>query len=155
MPEDVMEKPVSVEDVLQDVAKVKARITDAVDDGVRSAMRAMKQGRYAAEDALLAFEPGSLIQQAQIVSELDVKGLRSVHGMQVKRIDGGEATRCLHLNSRTERSAPGEVGARRNPVPIPEGRRQERCIVIAPSLGAGHRETPRNLLRRGAQHGAP
>ncbi len=52
MPEDVMEKPTTFEDVLHDVAKMKEKLTDVVDDSVRTAARAIKQGRYAAETAL-------------------------------------------------------------------------------------------------------
>jgi ElaB/YqjD/DUF883 family membrane-anchored ribosome-binding protein len=52
MPDAVMEMPATFEEVLHDVAKIKETLTEAVDSGVRSAVRAVKQGRYAAEDAL-------------------------------------------------------------------------------------------------------
>lgn len=52
MPTDVFEKPATVEDVLREVSKIKSTVTDAVDDGVRSAFKAIKQGRHAAEDAI-------------------------------------------------------------------------------------------------------
>jgi ElaB/YqjD/DUF883 family membrane-anchored ribosome-binding protein len=42
----------AVEDLLSDVSRFKAIVTDAVDDGVRSALKAMKQGRSAADDAI-------------------------------------------------------------------------------------------------------
>jgi ElaB/YqjD/DUF883 family membrane-anchored ribosome-binding protein len=47
-----MEMPGTVEDALREVAKVKSMVTDAVEEGVRAAVKAIKQGRYAAEDAL-------------------------------------------------------------------------------------------------------
>lgn len=52
MPVDVFEKPATVEDVLREVSRIKSVVTEAVDDGVRSAMKAIKQGRHAAEDAI-------------------------------------------------------------------------------------------------------
>ena len=49
---DMFEKAPSVEEVAREVTRIKSMITDAVDDGVRSAMKAVKQGRRAAEDAV-------------------------------------------------------------------------------------------------------
>jgi ElaB/YqjD/DUF883 family membrane-anchored ribosome-binding protein len=47
-----IEKPAVIGEVLNEVSKLKGMLTDAVDDGVRSAVRALKQGRHAAEDAI-------------------------------------------------------------------------------------------------------
>jgi len=49
---DKFEMPATVEDVLREVSKIKSTVTEAVDDGVRSAVRAIKQGRNAAEDVM-------------------------------------------------------------------------------------------------------
>ena len=49
---EFFEKAPTVEDVLREVSKFKAAVTDAVEEGVESALRAIKQGRYAAEDAI-------------------------------------------------------------------------------------------------------
>lgn len=49
---DKLEKPATMDDVLHEVSRIKTVITDAVDDGVRSALRAIKHGRHAAEDAI-------------------------------------------------------------------------------------------------------
>jgi ElaB/YqjD/DUF883 family membrane-anchored ribosome-binding protein len=49
---DMFEKAPSVEEVAREVTRIKSMITEAVDDGVRSAMKAVKQGRQAAEDAV-------------------------------------------------------------------------------------------------------
>lgn len=49
---DKLEMPATVEDVLREVSRIRTVVTDAVDEGVRSAVRAMKQGRHAAEDAI-------------------------------------------------------------------------------------------------------
>jgi ElaB/YqjD/DUF883 family membrane-anchored ribosome-binding protein len=47
-----LEKQATVEDVVREVSKLKAIVTDAVEEGIESAVRAIKQGRVAAEDAL-------------------------------------------------------------------------------------------------------
>lgn len=52
MPPEILEKVGSVDDVLREVSKIKAIVAEAVEDGVRSATRALKQGRHAAEDAI-------------------------------------------------------------------------------------------------------
>jgi ElaB/YqjD/DUF883 family membrane-anchored ribosome-binding protein len=49
---DKLEMPATVDDVLREVSKIRTTVTEAVDDGVKSAVRAMKQGRDAAEDAI-------------------------------------------------------------------------------------------------------
>ena len=46
------EKQAAVEDILRDVNRIKSIVTEAVEEGVESAMRAVKQGREAAEDAV-------------------------------------------------------------------------------------------------------
>lgn len=52
MPADVLKKPATVEDAAREVAKVRSIVTDAVEDGVRSARQAIKHGRNAAEDVI-------------------------------------------------------------------------------------------------------
>ena len=53
MPADILEKQAAtVEDVLREVSRLKSVVTAAVDDGVRSAVKTIKQGRHAAEDAI-------------------------------------------------------------------------------------------------------
>ena len=49
---DKLEMPATVEDVLREVSKIKTTVTEAVDDGVKSAVRTLRQGRDAAEDAI-------------------------------------------------------------------------------------------------------
>lgn len=46
------EKPATVENPLREVSKIRSVVTDAVEDGVRSASQAIRHGRYAAEDAI-------------------------------------------------------------------------------------------------------
>lgn len=48
----VSEMPSTVEDALREVSRIKSVVTDAVEDGVKTAVKAIKQGRYAAEDAI-------------------------------------------------------------------------------------------------------
>jgi ElaB/YqjD/DUF883 family membrane-anchored ribosome-binding protein len=52
MPSDVVEMRASVEEALREVSKLKTIVTEAVEDGVKSAVKAIKQGRYAAEDII-------------------------------------------------------------------------------------------------------
>jgi len=52
MAHDVLEKQVTADDLFREVSRIKSIVTDAVDDGVQSALRAVKQGRDAAEDAV-------------------------------------------------------------------------------------------------------
>ena len=52
MPMDLLDKSATIDDVLREVSKIKSIVTDAVDDGVKSAMKAIKNGRHAAEDVL-------------------------------------------------------------------------------------------------------
>jgi ElaB/YqjD/DUF883 family membrane-anchored ribosome-binding protein len=52
MPSDVLEMPATVEEALREVSRIKSVVTEAVEDGVKSALKAIKQGRYAAEDML-------------------------------------------------------------------------------------------------------
>ena len=49
---ELFEKPASVDEVLREVSCLKSVVTDAVDDGVRSALRAAKQGKTFAEDTI-------------------------------------------------------------------------------------------------------
>jgi len=49
---DFIEKSATLDDVLREVTRIKSVVIDAVDDGVRSAVKAVKQGRHAAEDAI-------------------------------------------------------------------------------------------------------
>jgi ElaB/YqjD/DUF883 family membrane-anchored ribosome-binding protein len=50
---NVLEKSATVENhPLREVSKIRSMVTDAVEDGVRSASQAIRHGRYAAEDAI-------------------------------------------------------------------------------------------------------
>jgi ElaB/YqjD/DUF883 family membrane-anchored ribosome-binding protein len=49
---DKLEMPATVDDVVREVSKIRSTVTEAVDDGVKSAVRAIKQGRDAAEDVI-------------------------------------------------------------------------------------------------------
>ena len=52
MPTDILEMPAAVEEALREVSRIKEIVTEAVEDGVKSAVKAIKQGRYAAEDMI-------------------------------------------------------------------------------------------------------
>jgi ElaB/YqjD/DUF883 family membrane-anchored ribosome-binding protein len=49
---DLMDSPATLDDVMREVTRFKGSVTDAVDDGVKSALRTIKQGRRAAEDVM-------------------------------------------------------------------------------------------------------
>ena len=49
---DKLEMPASVEDVVREVSKIRATVTEAVDDGVKSAVRAIRDGREAAGEMI-------------------------------------------------------------------------------------------------------
>lgn len=53
MPATVFEKTASMEDALREVSKIRSIVSEAVEDGVRSASQAMKRSRHAAEDLVL------------------------------------------------------------------------------------------------------
>jgi ElaB/YqjD/DUF883 family membrane-anchored ribosome-binding protein len=46
------ENKTTIEDVLREFSKIKSVVSDAVEDGVQSAVKAIKQGRSVAEDAI-------------------------------------------------------------------------------------------------------
>ena len=50
--DDLLEKQATVEDIYREVSRLKSVVADAVDEGVQSALRAAKQGRDTATDAL-------------------------------------------------------------------------------------------------------
>ena len=52
MTSSLLDKQASVDDILREVSKLKAVVTDAVEEGVESAVKALKQGRDVAEDAI-------------------------------------------------------------------------------------------------------
>jgi len=52
MPALEMEKPARMDEVLNEVSKITTAVTEALEDGVHSALRTVNQGRYAAEEAI-------------------------------------------------------------------------------------------------------
>lgn len=46
------ERQATIDDVLNEVSKMRTAVSEAVDDGVKSALRVVKNGRYATEDAI-------------------------------------------------------------------------------------------------------
>lgn len=48
----LLEKPATVENAVREVSKIRDIVTDAVEEGVRSASQAIRHGRYAAENAV-------------------------------------------------------------------------------------------------------
>jgi len=49
---DLHEQQEAFDETLREMSRIKGIVTDAVADGVQSALRAVKQGREAAEDAV-------------------------------------------------------------------------------------------------------
>ena len=52
MAPSLMETQASLEEIVKELSRIKTVVTDAVEDGVQSAVKAIKQGRHAAEDAI-------------------------------------------------------------------------------------------------------
>lgn len=52
MTPDVLDRTPSVEEVLREVSRIRTVVTEAVEDGVKSAVKTIKQGRHAVEDVL-------------------------------------------------------------------------------------------------------
>ena len=49
---NVLERTSRVDETPLPLSRIKSLVTDAVEDGVHSALKAIKYGRYAAEDAI-------------------------------------------------------------------------------------------------------
>ncbi|HUB52673.1 MAG TPA: hypothetical protein VL986_11015 [Terracidiphilus sp.] len=49
---ELLEKPATVDEFLREIPRIKAMVTDAVEDGIKTALRKAKQGREFAEDAV-------------------------------------------------------------------------------------------------------
>jgi ElaB/YqjD/DUF883 family membrane-anchored ribosome-binding protein len=68
--QDLLEKQATVEEILREVSRLKTVVAEAVEDGVESALRAVKQGREVAEDgvhsALRAVRKGQSIAEDAI-----------------------------------------------------------------------------------------
>jgi ElaB/YqjD/DUF883 family membrane-anchored ribosome-binding protein len=52
MSAEILDKVPSVDEVLREVSRIKEVVTDAVEDGVKQAVKAIKDGRESAEDLL-------------------------------------------------------------------------------------------------------
>ncbi|MGB8032021.1 MAG: hypothetical protein WCF30_20410 [Terracidiphilus sp.] len=52
MANSVLDKQPTVDDIYREVNRIKSVVADAVDDGVQTAIRAMNQGRDAADDVV-------------------------------------------------------------------------------------------------------
>ena len=52
MPAELLEKAPSVGEVLREVSRIKTVVTDAVEDGVKTALKTVKQGKASAEDVI-------------------------------------------------------------------------------------------------------
>ena len=52
MPAEVLEKPATAEEARREIPKIRSIVSDAMEDSMRSASRAIRHGRYAAEDVI-------------------------------------------------------------------------------------------------------
>lgn len=52
MQSDFMDKVPSADEVLREVSRIKSVVTEAVEDGFKSALKAVDRGRDVAEDAI-------------------------------------------------------------------------------------------------------
>ena len=49
---ELLEKPATIDEFLREIPRIKAVVTDAVEDGIKSALKAAKQGREFADDTI-------------------------------------------------------------------------------------------------------
>lgn len=52
MPADLLDKAPSVDEVIREVSRLTTTVTQAVEDGFKSAVKAVEQGRQATEDMI-------------------------------------------------------------------------------------------------------
>jgi ElaB/YqjD/DUF883 family membrane-anchored ribosome-binding protein len=52
MPSDLLENVPSVDEVLREVSRLSTTVTQAVEDGFKTAVKAVEQGRHATEDMI-------------------------------------------------------------------------------------------------------
>ncbi len=52
MPASVFEKTASVEDALREVSKIRSKVSEAVENGARTANQAIKRSRHATENLI-------------------------------------------------------------------------------------------------------
>jgi ElaB/YqjD/DUF883 family membrane-anchored ribosome-binding protein len=52
MPPEILEKVPSVDEVLREVSRLSNTVTHAVEDGFKTAVKAVEQGRHATEDMI-------------------------------------------------------------------------------------------------------
>jgi ElaB/YqjD/DUF883 family membrane-anchored ribosome-binding protein len=66
MTSGILEKNATVEDVVREISRLKGVVTEAVEEGVESAVKALKQGRDVAEDAI--YEARRTVKQKPLQS---------------------------------------------------------------------------------------
>jgi len=49
---ELLERQASVDEVLREVSRIKSLVVDAVEDGVKTALRTVRQGKDVAEDTI-------------------------------------------------------------------------------------------------------
>lgn len=52
MPSDLLDKAPSIDEVFREVSRIKNTVTQAVEDGFKSAVKAVEQGRRTTEDMI-------------------------------------------------------------------------------------------------------
>ena len=52
MPSDLLEKAPSIDEVIREVSRIKTTVTQAVEDGFKSAVKAVEQGRQVTGDMI-------------------------------------------------------------------------------------------------------
>src|SRR5579883_510989 len=98
------------------------------------------------EDSSLILEVRIAPQQAEIVDELVVKGLRTVHGIDIPGIQNCIRTGRLRLIAGAQRAAPGKVRRGCEAVEIARGEGDVERVVVSDAV-AGIEEHRRRLAR--------
>ena len=90
------------------------------------------------DNPVLTLEIRRLVEQREVVEEPVVKRLRAITVVEVKRIGHAGRAGSLRSVSGPERTAPSEIGARRYPVPVAGGKRNDGTVVIPPAHAGFH-----------------
>src|SRR6266480_724245 len=94
-----------------------------------------------------------LVEQREVVKEPVVKRLRAIAVVEVKRIGHAGRAGSLRSVSGPERTAPSEIGARRYPVPVAGGKRNDGAVVIPPAHACFHEDAVQLILAVNAGKG--
>src|SRR6266478_903292 len=102
---------------------------------------------------MLSLEIRRLVEQREVVQEPVVKRLWAIAVVEVKRIGHAGRAGSLRRISGPQRAAPRKIGARRYPVPVAGGERNDGAVVIPPAHAGFHEDAVQLILAINAGKG--